>query len=303
MNAIEINNISKYYNDNKVLDSISLAIKEGQIFSLLGANGAGKTTLFKILLSIVNPSSGSAKIFDQNIKKPKSRKQVGYLAENHNFFNYLTGKEVLYYYGKMSGVKKSKLSDKIAYLLKLVELENKGNTIIKQYSKGMLQRLGLAQALIHDPKLLFLDEPTDGIDPVGRKRIRDLLLKMKDEGKTIFINSHLLSEVEKISDQIAILKNGNVIKQGKLADFLENKNIFFITIVDFENRKEEVTKIFQAENIAFKVQENSFEINAKDEAMLNRAIDLLRRQQIAILEINRKKEDLEDYFIKIITRS
>jgi len=207
MNVIEAKGLSKYYNNGKVkaLDDFNIEVEKGKVFSLLGPNGAGKTTFIKLILSIIKPTSGSAKIFDGNISDFRSRKKIGYLSENHIFPNYLTADQILYYYGLMSNVSKSKLKERIPILLKKVKLHDKRNIKVKKFSKGMLQRLGTAQALINDPEILFLDEPTDGIDPIGRIEIREILNELRNEGKTIFINSHLLSEVERISDASEIL--------------------------------------------------------------------------------------------------
>lgn len=206
-NVIETTELTKVYRSsfgNKSVNALSefnIEIKKGMIFGLLGPNGAGKTTLIKLLLGITFPTSGSAKLLGEDISDYKIKNKIGYLPENHRYPAYLTGGEVLRFFGSLSGMKGQSLNERIDELLKVVKLEEWKKTKVKNYSKGMMQRLGLAQAMLNDPELIFLDEPTDGVDPIGRKEIRDLLISLKTQGKTIFLNSHLLSEVELITEQ------------------------------------------------------------------------------------------------------
>src|SRR5437867_11780295 len=223
MPVIQTSGLSKVYSakfsKRKVnsLNNFTFSVNEGEIFGLLGPNGAGKTTLIKILLAIVFPTSGSGKIFGQQLTDHNWKSKIGYLPENHKFPLYLTGEQVLEFYGGLSGSKDpSAITKKIPELMAAMKLGEWKKVKVKKYSKGMLQRLGLAQAMLSDPDLLFLDEPTDGVDPIGRKEIRDLLLDLKHKGKTIFLNSHLLSEVELICDRVAILNKGDLIKEGSV---------------------------------------------------------------------------------------
>jgi len=195
MIAIESKGLTKHYSRGKIkaLTDFNVSVEKGKIFSLLGPNGAGKTTLFRLLLGIALPTKGEGSILGKDIRDPEARKCVGYLSEDHRLPGYLNGEQFLYYYGKMSGVSNYDLGIKIPKLLKQVKLDDRKSLKLRKYSKGMLQRLGTAQALINDPEIIFLDEPTDGIDPIGRIEIREILLDLKKEGKTIFINSHLLS--------------------------------------------------------------------------------------------------------------
>src|SRR3989304_5850809 len=200
------------------LVDVSLSVDSGEIFGLLGPNGAGKTTFIKILLSIVHPTTGEATILGETLGSLKIKEKIGYLPENHRYPQFLTGYQTLHFFGGLSGLTGSALRDRALSLLDLVGLSEWKKVKIKRYSKGMLQRLGLAQALLNDPEILFLDEPTDGVDPVGRKEIRDLLKDLRKQGKTIFLNSHLLSEVEAISDRVAILNKGKVLKVGTVSE-------------------------------------------------------------------------------------
>ena len=300
MNVIEAKGLTKYYNNGKVkaLDDFNIEVEKGKVFSLLGPNGAGKTTFIKLILSIIKPTSGSAKIFDGNISNFKSREKIGYLSENHIFPSYLTADQILYYYGLMSNVSKSKIKERIPVLLKKVKLHDKRNIKVKKFSKGMLQRLGTAQALINDPEILFLDEPTDGIDPIGRIEIREILNELRNEGKTIFINSHLLSEVERISDEIAILKDGKLIKRGPLEHFINETGYYKVLLDGSKNNIMEEYAL--SKNIDISYDKGFYKIQNNNLADLNELIDLLRKNKIAISEIAPIKETLEDYFIKVI---
>lgn len=303
--AVKTEDLTKYYKKNKALDGLTLEVAKGSVFSLLGANGAGKTTLMKLLLSIVKPTRGSAEILGTDILDYNARKNIGYLNETHAFPNYLTASQVLFYFGKMNNLSTSFIKKQIPVLLKEVNLEKKGNIKIKKFSKGMSQRLGIAQALLNNPEILFLDEPTDGIDPVGRKEIRDILINLKNKGKTIFINSHLLSEVEKISDDIAILKKGKLVKRGTVEEFVKVEGHYEIALHKIENRiyDEEVYKsLLLSKNIKIIGQksEDVFSIEAYNIIKLNEAIDIFKSSGYLIKSVIPSKISLEDFFINII---
>jgi ABC-2 type transport system ATP-binding protein len=267
---------------------------------LLGPNGAGKTTLLKILLAITFPTSGTAKIFGTDVSSPKWKKKVGYLPENHKFPNYLTGEQVLSYYGRLSGMNDdSVLKKRIDEMLALMNLTQWRNTKIKKYSKGMMQKIGLAQAMLSEPDLIFLDEPTDGVDPIGRKEIRDILTEIKSKGKTIFLNSHLLSEVEMICDRVAILNKGDLIKEGNVDDLTRAENIFAIHTVESLNM-EVKQKVLSVDGSAG-IGENEINTEAGIDK-LNRIIDILRLNKISIQTINQKTSTLEELFINVIKK-
>ena len=316
---IETDGLTKHYTRGRIkaLSDFTIKIKKGTIFSLLGPNGAGKTTLVKLLLSIVSPTKGMGKISGIDISNANARLKVGYLAENHRFPDFLNAKQVLFHYGKMSFVDNSILKVKIPKLLKEVGLEDKGKIKVKKFSKGMLQRLGIAQALINDPDLLFLDEPTDGIDPVGRREIREILLKLKEEGKTIFINSHLLSEVERISDEVAILKDGKLLKHGSIEDFISvrdkykihlapiNDDVLTISETTSNKTEKEILEKFCLEkhiDLIYNKDKDFFTITVIDKLQLNNLIDYLRESNIIIEGIVPVKISLEDYFINVIEK-
>jgi ABC-2 type transport system ATP-binding protein len=224
--AIETNGLEKLYRSRfsgrevRAVCNLSLRVPAGAKFGLLGPNGAGKTTFVKMLLSAVHPTAGSARLYGKDARLPQSRRPVGYLPENHRFPTYLTGAGMLDFYGALSGLPSRERRQRIPGLLELVGLSTWGPVRIKKYSKGMLQRLGLAQALIHQPKLLILDEPTDGVDPAGRLQIRDILNRLTGKGVTVFLNSHLLSEVESFCDYVAIMRKGQLVLEGKIDSLL-----------------------------------------------------------------------------------
>jgi ABC-2 type transport system ATP-binding protein len=199
---------------------LSLEVAPGQVYGLLGPNGSGKSTTMKIVLGLVSPSAGSTEIFGRDSQLVDSHEDVGFLPENPYFYKYLTGQETLRFYGKLCGLSGSTLRDKTDELLKLVGLENARDRRLGGYSKGMLQRVGLAQALIQDPRLLVLDEPTAGVDPRGSAEIRDLILGCKSRGITVLLCSHLLGQVQEICDRVGILDHGVLVREGRLEDLI-----------------------------------------------------------------------------------
>ena len=301
MIAIETTSLSKVYVSSfgkkkvRALNELSLSINKGTIFGLLGPNGAGKTTLVKLLLQIIFPTFGSAKMLGENINNYKLKKSIGYLPENHKYPSYLNGGEVLRFFGKLSGIDGKKLDKKIDELLEIVKLSKWKRTKIKAYSKGMMQRLGLAQALINDPELIFLDEPTDGVDPIGRKEIRDILVELKSRQKTIFLNSHLLSEVELITDRVGILNKGNLLREGTVKELTEKKEEYKLVI-------QKISESIELDN-ATKQSDNSYVIKVADIAELNRIIDNIRSKGILLKEIVPLKSTLEEMFISLINES
>jgi ABC-2 type transport system ATP-binding protein len=307
MAVIETKDLSKEYNASRIskqkvlaLNNFSFEVNEGEIFGLLGPNGAGKTTLIKILLAITFPTRGTAKVFGMDASSSKWKSKVGYLPENHKFPSYLTGEQVLSYYGRLSGLHSGvEFHKKINEILKLMNLSQWKHTKIKKYSKGMMQKLGLAQSLLNEPDLIFLDEPTDGVDPIGRKEIRDILIDLREKGKTIFLNSHLLSEVEMICDRVAILNKGDLIKEGNVGDLTKAENIFIIhTIepVDMELKR----KILGVDGDAG-IGETEIHTETGIENV-NKIVDLLRKNKIQLKSLQQKTSTLEELFINVINK-
>jgi ABC-2 type transport system ATP-binding protein len=307
MFAITSDSLSKTYRSGIVrrehviaLDNVSISVHSGEIFGLLGPNGAGKTTFIKILLSITHPSSGEASILGQPLPNHRVKARVGYLPENHRYPGYMSGEELLRFFGTLSGISRNDIETRIPRLLELVGMTKWRWTKVKKYSKGMMQRIGLAQALMNDPEVIFLDEPTDGVDPVGRKEIRDILKELRHQGKTVFLNSHLLSEVELVSDRVAILDKGRLLKIGTIDEFTTAGSEYRIGI------EGELPESFSHETsallIRFSKVEQGIAAEIRSTEELNSMIDLLRRHGIRITSIARQRNSLEESFLNLIKR-
>ena len=296
-------NLSKTYGSHrgniKALSNLDLSVEPGEIFGLLGPNGAGKTTLIKLLLGIVKPSSGTAQLMGQSILSSHSRQRVGYLAENHRFPGYLTGRKILEVYGDI-GDNGDVTEEKIIAISDRVRMTEWLDTPIRKYSKGMMQRIGLAQALLHDPDIVFLDEPTDGVDPVGRREIRDFLLWLRDQGKTVFLNSHLLSEVERMCTRVAILKKGAMVFDGTLEALTGNGKLFHL-------RSSQIPDGFSSGqyDLVYKGPSgdsfHNYECRLSETQDLNALIDELRRVDVRLNRIVPEEKSLEDFFIEVVT--
>ena len=224
--AVRITGLTKFYRvplrKQKVVavKNLNLEVPEGQVYGLLGPNGSGKSTTLKILLGLVTPNQGESKIFGRDSRDYRSHSEVGFLPENPYFYKYLTAVETLRFYGKICGMGGKVLDVRIEELLALVGLEDARHRRVGGYSKGMLQRIGLAQALIQDPRLLVLDEPTAGVDPLGSRQIRDLILELKKRGKTVLLTSHLLEQVQEVCDRVGIMARGEMMREGRLEELV-----------------------------------------------------------------------------------
>ena len=236
--AITIENLTKEFTNPSVfsrgkitaVDNLSLTVEPGHVYGLLGPNGSGKSTTMKIVLGLVVPTSGRTCIFGRDSRDVESREAVGFLPENPYFYKFLTGSETLNFYGKLCGLGGKMLRDRSRELLALVGLESAADRRVGGYSKGMLQRIGLAQALVQDPRLLVLDEPTAGVDPAGSHEIRDLILRLKQRGITVLLCSHLLSQVQEICDRIGIMNHGKLVREGPLDDLISIENQTELTL-------------------------------------------------------------------------
>ncbi|MBW2423436.1 MAG: ABC transporter ATP-binding protein [Deltaproteobacteria bacterium] len=209
----------------RVLHGLSFEVYEGEIFGFVGPNGAGKTTTLKLLMGLIRPTAGSASILGRDVEESEYREQIGFLPENPYFYPYLTARETLDFYARLSGVEARRRARRVDELLERVNLAYAADTRLRTFSKGMLQRVGVAQALVHDPEVLFLDEPMSGLDPIGRKEIRDLILALRAAGKTVFMNTHILPDVEMICDRVAIIVKGRIRHQGPIEEFLPETRV------------------------------------------------------------------------------
>jgi len=222
----------------QAVKGLNLAVYPGEVFGFLGPNGAGKTTTMNVLLGFVNATAGAAYLFGVDVRKPIARQRIGYLPELTYYYKFLSAEEILRFYGKIFRIPAEQLDGRIDSILKLVELEDARQRPIRTYSKGMQQRVGLAQALINNPDLLVLDEPTSGLDPIGRMKVRQIIQRLKNEGKTVFFSSHELGEVETICDRVAILNQGELRAEGRVDDLVRqhqcaNLEQVFLKIIDY----------------------------------------------------------------------
>jgi ABC-2 type transport system ATP-binding protein len=301
--AIEAQQLTKVFHSSWTrksfcaVDSVDLQVPRGTTYGLLGPNGAGKTTCVKMLLSAVHPTSGQARIFGEDSRLPASRKPIGYLPENHRFPTYFTGAGMLDFYAALSGMDAPSRKRRIPELLELVGLEKWGDVKVRKYSKGMLQRVGLAQALIHEPQLLILDEPSDGVDPVGRKQIRDILQALEEKGVTIFINSHLLVEVELFCREVAILHKGKVALKGTVKDLTAGRGYRLTAQAAMSDQLRDEIKQFASAMSAIDGTV-SFQFGTREQS--NRALDLLRTEKCEIESMIPTTSTLEEVFIKTV---
>jgi ABC-2 type transport system ATP-binding protein len=300
--AIETEGLTKIFRSRwsgkevLAVDGISLCVERGATFGLLGPNGAGKTTFVKLLLSCAHPTEGRATIFGRDSRDAEARRPIGYLPENHRFPTYMTGCGMLDFYGALSGMDGASRSKRIPELLATVGLADWGGVRLGKYSKGMLQRLGLAQALMHAPALLVLDEPTDGVDPIGRRQIRDILHGLEQQGVTIFLNSHLLGEVELFCQDVAIIHRGKVALEGKVKELTAGSG--YRVAVDYVPERLEQELRAKARAVAQRNGSVEFLFGSREEA--NQAVDLLRAQHCEIEAVARSTSTLEDVFVRTV---
>lgn len=283
------------------LTDLDLTVDAGEIFGLLGPNGAGKTTLVKILLSIVHPTAGKAELLGKPVHQAHARQRIGFLPENHRFPEFLTPDQMLNLYGRLAGVPDHLRKKRIPELLELVNMAEWRHVKIKKFSKGMMQRVGLAQAMINDPDLVFLDEPTDGVDPIGRREIRDILFVLKDQGKTIFLNSHLLSEVEQMCTSVAILNKGKKIREGSVEDLTRTETHFDLKTTPIDPTiLAHLGERFTLRNVAPATEGSTLQtlrLTDTDRAALNTLIDALRHAGIEIESVHPVRQSLEERFV------
>ncbi len=302
-NLISVSNLGKTFRRRfrrkgfRALDGVNLDVGRGSIFGLLGPNGAGKTTFIKILLGLVKGWDGEARLLGEPAGTVKPRFRIGYLPEAHRLPGYLSGRQVLKLYGMYSGMSQAWLEERIPGWLQRVGMTKDADRKVREYSKGMSQRIGLAQAFIHEPELIFLDEPTDGVDPIGRAVVREIVSELRDKGTTVFINSHLLMEVEKVCDKVVIMSKGKIIREGTIGELTPRTGL-----VRFEIDKTadaDVRRLLEGLGQGFRPEDGTFEM-ALDEDEQNQVVDRLRGAGIGIRNIDQRKLTLEESFIEMI---
>lgn len=279
------------------VDDLSLTVHRGEVFGFLGPNGAGKTTTLKILMGLIYPTSGTAWILDRPIGDVNVKHQIGFLPESPYFYDYLTGEEFLRFYGQLFGLHGAALGSRIDYLLNLVGLPHVRTLQLRKFSKGMLQRIGIAQALINDPHLVVLDEPMSGLDPVGRKEVRDLILRLKEDGKTIFFSSHILHDAELLCDRVSILVKGRVVAMGRVKDLVGHASASSIEVV---------VEGFDGEGLAhvqpmverIVAQGDRTLLVLKGQEQVNGVLDVIRAAKATLISMTPQQSSLEDLFMK-----
>jgi ABC-2 type transport system ATP-binding protein len=295
--VIETHRLSKRYGRIQALRDVSLKVDKGEIYGLLGQNGAGKTTMVKILLGIAQPSVGDARLLGEPVGTVKVRQNIGYLPEDHRFPEYHTAWSLLDFYGALLTVPRRVRRQRIPEMLELVGLKGRMDYKVRTYSKGMKQRLGIAQAMLHDPEVIFLDEPTDGVDPLGRREIRAIMVRLKEEGKTIFLNSHLLGEVEQVCDRVGILQQGELIREGDIESLTRRKGLYVIGLAPGQTLPEK-----DLAGLGYDVRANGplWEVELEDGQSIDPVVDLLRSRQLSLRHLVEKRQSLEDIFVETV---
>ncbi len=300
MLALEIQGLSKTFSvgfwrkrPRCVLKPLNLTVEEGEVFGYLGPNGAGKTTTLKLLMGLVYPTTGTARIFGHSIDDPRAKMNIGFSPEQPYFYDYLTAQELLEYYAQLSGVPGLERAKRAAASLARVGLKDIDRLQLRKFSKGMLQRVDLAQAIVHDPKFLFLDEPMSGLDPIGRREVRDLIQELKDEGKTIFFSTHILSDAETLCDRVAVLNRGELKGIGVVRELLSGSQGSVEILWHGEAGRAEIDALAARTRIS-----GAMTYAVLPQANLNAALDALRKVNARIESVNPVRHTLEEFFIE-----
>jgi len=302
MNSIQTTNLGMVYLSGLIprkkvaLRDLSLEVGRNEIFGYLGANGAGKTTTIKILVHLMRPTSGSAKILGEDIANVEVRRRIGYQPENPYFYEYLTTEETLRFYAKLFGIPRAERNKRIGEMIDLMNIPGVRRMRVHEFSRGMRQRLGLAQALINDPELIFLDEPMSGLDPLGRIQVRDIILQLKEKGKTVFFSSHILSDVEVICDRVGLLVNGELVSVGRVDELLTSQ---IKTIeIGAENLPPAAAEQLRPLATRFVTQGTLSHLTVPDEKAGQEAVRIIASSGATLKEYAPHKESLEEYFLR-----
>jgi ABC-2 type transport system ATP-binding protein len=300
MIAIETINLEKTYavgfwrkRPRVALRPLNLTVEEGEVFGFLGPNGAGKTTTLKLLMGLVIPTGGTARILGKNIDEAEVKAQIGFLPEQPYFYDYLTAKELLKYYAQLSGMDPKERSRKIDALLERVGLKDAARLQLRKFSKGMLQRVGLAQAILHDPKVVFLDEPMSGLDPMGRREVRDLIEELKQQGKTVFFSTHILSDAEALCDRVAVIHLGELRGVGRVAQLTSS----VAGKVELIWNGSAVPAGFSALGAECHMSGETMRA-VVPEAQQEAALEILRQERLRIVSLTPVRSSLEEYYLQ-----
>ena len=283
----------RQYEQTLAVNDVHFKIEPGELVGFLGPNGAGKTTTLKMLMGLIFPSAGSARILGMEIDDPRMKAQIGFLPEQPYFYDYLTARELLEYFGHLSGVDSKQLSRKVNEVLQRVGLPDAAGVQLRKFSKGMLQRVGIAQAILHDPKVVFFDEPMSGLDPMGRREVRDLMVQLKHEGKTVFFSTHILSDAEALCDRVAIINKGELQGVGAVADLTSSVH----GQVELVWQGTAVPTALRALGAEYHVTGDTVRA-ILPEANQDAAIEALRRDRLRLISVIPVRTSLEDYFLQ-----
>jgi ABC-2 type transport system ATP-binding protein len=302
---IEIENLTKDYEVGflrkrkvRALDGLTLSVDGGQIFGFLGANGAGKTTTLKLLMRLIYPTAGQAKILGHDIDDVSMHRRIGYLPENPYFYDYLTAREFLQYCAEIFGQAKQERKRRAEDVLELVRLDQKSwDKQLRKFSKGMLQRVGLAQALVNDPEVVFLDEPMSGLDPVGRRQVRDLIASLPAQGKTVFMSSHILSDIEVLCDRVAILKHGRLAQVGQLNQLRQRESNRIEIMAAGATAEEVSAQVAPDLDAAITNTPSGLRIEIAEEANVDAVLTALRRTGGKLISVQPVLQSLEELFL------
>jgi len=276
-----------------VLRGVTFSVSTGDIFGFIGPNGSGKTTTFKCVLGFIPITSGEIQIFNRPNDDVELKKKIGYLPENPYFYDYLTGEELLRYMGQLHGIDSKTLSIRIDDLLEKVKMSHARGLQLRKYSKGMLQRVGLAQALINDPEFLILDEPMSGLDPIGQREIRELILELKSKGKTILLSSHILTDVESLCDRVGVIFNGRIVKVGELQELFSEIHTDYEMVI----RNIDQSRLSDFTNLGVSFEKRAgFQVIRFDEDLKSKVVDLLHKYQIDMISLTPLRKSLEGLF-------
>ena len=298
--VIETHHLRKEYGPKVALKDLTLQVPRGEVFGFLGPNGAGKSTTVKMLLDLVRPTSGEARLFGRHPGTPQVRANVGFLPEHFRFHEWLRAGEFLMFHGKLYGLSTTVLKERIPQLLDLVGLSDNAKMRLSKFSKGMLQRIGLAQAMLNEPELIFLDEPTSGLDPLGRRLVRKSIRQLKAGGTTIFLNSHFLSEVEITCDRVAFIKEGQVVQIDTMAGLL-NQAIEVVLRVDA--LKPDLLEALENLGSHLHVHGSTISMMVEKQELLPEIAQLTFQHRVKLYELSPRQKSLEEIFVSIIERS
>lgn len=300
MHAVEILGLEKTYltgfwrkRPKTGLKSLHLEVNRGEVFGFLGPNGAGKTTTLKLLMGLIFPSAGCARILGQDWRDPAVRTRIGFLPEQPYFYDHLTPIELLDYYGTLAGVSSADRRTRIPKLLERVGLADQGRVQLRKFSKGMLQRVGIAQAVLHEPEVVFLDEPMSGLDPLGRREVREFIQSLNDEGKTIFFSTHILSDAEALCDRVAVLNRGELRGVGVVAELVSKKT----GRVEVVWQGKAAASAIEALGATCRIAGDTVRATM-DESQLQPALEVIRKQQVRLVSVNPVGGSLEEYFLE-----